>query len=145
MTKENYVFQVTGTLDWAKVFPGQEDTKYVEDGEYSVVVTVGEEDHKLISSHGCRVKPKEVEGGWQYRFKRKKVNPGVPALGGAPRVADDEGNLMEPCLIGNGSVGTVFVDVFNTKMGMGHRLVGLQILGLEVYEGGEGAKDALPF
>ena len=44
-------------------------------------------------------------------------------------------------MIGNGSVGVVYVDVYDTKMGVGSRLNGVQVIDHVVFEsdGGGGA------
>jgi len=42
-------------------------------------------------------------------------------------------------LIGNGSVGVVFLDVYDTKMGKGCRLSGVQVVDHVEFEGGGGS------
>ena len=48
-------------------------------------------------------------------------------------------------MIGNGSVGVVYVDVYDTKMGVGSRLSGVQVIDHVVFEseGGGGVSQGI--
>lgn len=134
---------VKGKLDWAKVFESNRDRSEwnkEKDGEYKVTVTTDKDTAEALKKAGCRKKIEEVAEGYKVTFDRPHKGA-QDWMGGAPIVADVTGkawSLEDKGLIGNGSEGIVKVELYNTKMGVGTRLVGLQVLDHVVYnsEGG---------
>ena len=150
----NTMHSVTGTAMWAKVFEGNRDMHegFYGDcgGAYTIDVLLDKEELDKFTKSGARSKPRITDDGISVKFKRKHEHFSVPALGGAPKVADAEGEPWDPTkFIGNGSKVEVWFDVYPTKMGNGTRLVGVKVLELEEFEGGEGSgggdTDNLPF
>ena len=134
---------VKGKIEWAKVFENNRDRSEwnkEKDGEYKVTVTTDEKTAKALQKAGCRKKIEEVTEGFKVTFDRPHKGA-QDWMGGAPIVADVSGkawNLQEKGLIGNGSEGIVKVELYDTKMGTGTRLIGLQVLDHVVYESENG-------
>ena len=143
------LLEVTGIAQWAKVYPHNKDKNedfHGPGGAYTIDVLLDKEELDKVTASGCRVKPRLTEEGITIKFKRKETHVGgIDALGGAPRVVDEEGNDFTN-LIGNGSKVTVFASVYDTKMGKGTRLEAVQVLDLVEFETEEGTSGVkLPF
>lgn len=146
------LIELEGISNWAKVFENNRDTNedfHGEGGAYTIDVQLEKEELDKLTNSGSRLKPKLTDDGISIRFKRKHVHPaGIEELGGPPKVVDAEKNpFPEKTLIGNGSKVKVYVSVYDTKMGKGTRLEGIQVTDLVEYEGdgGEGNGVKLPF
>jgi hypothetical protein len=111
-------------------------------GAYTVDVLLDKENLDELSASGSRLKPRITEEGISIKFKRKHEHPSVPALGGAPVTKDAEGELWDNSkFIGNGSKVKIAYTVYETKMGKGTRLEGVQVLDLVEYERPEGEEE----
>lgn len=134
---------VKGKISWAQVFESNRDRgefHKAKDGMYKVTVTTDKDTVKTLEKEGCRKKIKEVTDGYEITFDRPH-KADYDWQGGAPIVADITGkawDLEEKGFIGNGSEGIVKVEIYPSKMGVGTRLLGLQVLDHVVYksEGG---------
>lgn len=144
------LFEVEGTALWAKLFERNKDRNedfHGPGGGYTVDVVLEKDQLDIVTKSGSRLKPKMVEEGIAIGFKRRHTHPaGIEELGGPPRVADADKNLWDDSVnIGNGSKVRVYFSVYDTKMGKGTRLEGVQVLDLVEYEGSEGGGVQLPF
>lgn len=126
----NNIF-VTGTAYWAKT--KTPDTKFDEDGIYSVVLYVNKENAKKVKDSGLRIRPKKDENGVNYTFRRKAKGliRGDEVEFGPPKVVMS-GESFDG-FIGNGSDVTLKVSVYDTKMGKGHRLEAIRVNELVEY------------
>lgn len=147
------IIELEGTAMWAKLFERNKDTNedyHGPGGAYTVDMVLESDQLKKLSSAGSRLKPRVTDEGMVVKLKRKHDHK-VADFGGAPVVKDAEGEVWDDSVsIGNGSKIKAAVSIYDTKMGKGTRLVGIQVLDLEEYEGdGEGEpqseKDRLPF
>jgi len=144
------LLELEGIANWAKVYEENRDTNedfHGEGGAYTVDVLLEKEELDKLTKSGSRLKPKIVDDGISIRFKRKHIHPaGIEDLGGPPKVVGPDKEPID-CLIGNGSKVKVYVSVYDTKMGKGTRLEGMQVTDLIEYEseGGEGGGVKLPF
>jgi len=149
---KSQLYEVEGKLYWAKLFEHNRDKNedfHGPGGAYTVDVLLEKDQLDIVTKSGSRLKPKMVDEGIVIRFKRKHIHPaGIDELGGPPRVADKDKNLWdEGTLIGNGSIGKVYFTVYETKMGNGTRLEGVQVTDLVEYEVDDSEKQGvkLPF
>lgn len=115
---------VSGPVKWAKVY--KPDTKFDDNGIYSIQVYPDKDGWDTIKESGLRVQPKEDEDGKYVTFRRKKVvwfgqKEGDKDIG-PPEVVDAKGNEFDK-LIGNLSECTIKFEVYPTKKGPGHRLL----------------------
>lgn len=152
MTAE--LIELEGIANWAKVFEFNRDKNedfHGEGGAYTVEVQLEKEELDKLTKSGSRLKPKLTDDGISIRFKRKHINQsGIEEFGGPPKVVDaDKNPFPDDTLIGNGSKVKVYVSVYDTKMGKGTRLEGMQVLDLVEYESdyeeGSGGGVKLPF
>ena len=99
---------------------------------------------EIIKKAGLKLRPKEDEDGVFYTFSRKDAD-GEPFVFLKGKKEAYEGK------IGNGSIVTLQVEVYDTKsFGKGHRIMGIRIEKLIEYitpEGGEASprKKPMPF
>jgi len=145
--------ELKGTLEWAKLFEGNRDQgQYDEDtdGATTVDILMDADTFKTMQDAGIR-KQGKVEGDLtRVKFKRGWSDPfGRDWAAGPPKVFGPTGTEWGTTdgLIGNGSQGVVFVEVYDTKKGIGSRLAGVQIIDLVVYEsegGGTGGPALAP-
>lgn len=145
--------EIWGTLEWAQLFEFNRDRGQFDqdtDGATKVTVIVDKEQQAKIKESGCRKKPITrylEEGTLAYNFKRPWSIPGKEWASGAPDVRGPSGNKWDPevdGLIGNGSKGIVFVDVYQTRDGYGSRLKAVQIVEHVPYERPEGEVEYNP-
>ena len=127
--------QIPATLEWAKLFETNRDFKYDQetDGACSVDLIVDEDGVKLIESSGIRKVGKPTDcGNTRYKMKRPfHLANGPDWACGPPKVYQPNGQpwvLDELGLIGNGSTGVAFVDVYDSTMGVGCRLKAVQVI-----------------
>ena len=142
--------ELEGTLNWAKVFSFNKDTNedyHGPGGAYTVDVLLEKDQLDKLTKSGSRLKPKVTDDGIAIRFKRKHINAaGIEEFGGPPKVVDAEKELWpEGVLIGNGSKGKVYISVYETKLGKGTRLEGIQVTDHVQFEGEGGGGVDLPF
>ena len=145
MTKST-VHTVEGIAMYPKLFENNRDMHegfYGEcGGAYTVDVILDKENLDAVSASGSRLKPRITDDGLSIKFKRKHEHPSVKALGGPPVVKDANGELWpDNVYIGNGSKVKIAFEVYDTKMGKGTRLMGVQVLDLVEYERPEGENE----
>jgi len=129
------VVQIPATLEWTKVFEVTRDCGEYDietDGATTVDIIVDADGEKIIKDAGIRKQGKPTDGGTRYKMKRPwKDKFDREWAAGAPDVYTPDGSkwdLDTNGMIGNGSTGIVFVEVYDTKMGKGCRLKGLQVI-----------------
>lgn len=142
--------ELHGTLEWAKLFEGNRDNGEFDietDGATTVDLIMDDETFKAMKDAGVRKQGKpDPEGrGTRVKFKRPwKDQFDREWAAGPPKVFTPSGDAWsdEDGMIGNGSIGVVFLDVYDTKMGKGCRLNGVQVIDHVVFEadGGGGVK-----
>lgn len=114
------IFYFTGPVKWAKVYDHNVD-EYGGTEFASIDVYLDEENLTRFKESGSRLKLREDDEGTFVKFRRNIENKVNPDWGGVPKVIDPEGEPFVD-LIGNGSVCTIKVTVYDTKMGKGTRL-----------------------
>jgi hypothetical protein len=139
--------ELTGTLEWAKLFEFNRDTGEYDvetDGATTVTLLMEDDVFKSMKDAGVRKQGKpDPEGrGTRVTFKRPwKDKFDRDWAAGPPVVYGPAGTSWDSevdGLIGNGSVGVVFLDVYDTKMGTGCRLNGVQVIDHVPFEAGGG-------
>ena len=139
--------ELTGTLEWAKLFEFNRDTGEYDvetDGATTVTLLMEDDVFKAMKDAGVRKQGKpDPEGrGTRVTFKRPwKDKFDRDWAAGPPVVYGPAGTSWDSevdGLIGNGSVGVVFLDVYDTKMGTGCRLNGVQVIDHVPFEAGGG-------
>lgn len=137
MTKST-MHSVIGTGSWARLFEFNRDKASFHeeyDGAYVIDVTLEQDQLDIVSNSGSRINPRVGEDGVFVKFKRRHLHPSIPALGGPPKVVDQDDQPWNPeVLIGNGSKVEVFFTVYETSKGKGTRLEGVRVLDLVEYE-----------
>lgn len=130
-------FYLEGTVDWAKV---QEPVlKYGSktDYEYSIDFTPNEESLAQFKASGSRKNLKD--GKVKFNRDAQKEIKGETVDLGKPKVLkyNEDTGENEPYdgLIGNGSRAIVKISVYDTRMGKGTQLEGINVLELVEYEG----------
>jgi hypothetical protein len=129
------VVQIPATLEWTKVFEATRDRGEFDietDGATTVDLIVDSEGEQIIKDAGIRKQGKPADGGTRYKIKRPwKDKFDREWAAGPPDVYAPDGSKWDidtNGMIGNGSTGIVFVEVYDTKMGKGCRLKGLQVI-----------------
>ena len=135
--------ELTGTLEWAKLFESNRDNGEYDadtDGATTVDLIMDETTLAAMKGAGIRKVPKASDGGHRVKFKRPWADQyGRDWAAGPPKVFGPDGSEWpDGELIGNGSVGVVFVAVYDTKMGKGCRLNGVQVIDHVAFEGAGG-------
>lgn len=116
----------TGTAKWARVYRGQEDTKFGV--KYSIELFPDEKSLHNLKASGSRVKARENEDGVFFKFVRdatKEIKGEMKDLG-PPKVVDSEGKAFSQ-LIGNGSKVTVKLAIYDSRFGKGTRLEAVRV------------------
>lgn len=129
MTKTYYF---TGPCKWAKVYQPDD---YKGDKKWKVNLYLNKETKKLLKDSGVQLKIRDDEDGEfvvfsrpverQYQDELKFFEP--------PKIFNKELEKIED-LIGNGSVITAKISVFDTAKGTGHRLEAIRVDNLVKYE-----------
>jgi hypothetical protein len=126
MSKGTQIVYITGEAKWARVYEDQMDTEYGE--RFHINVSPDETSLIVLKTSGSRVSGKEDEDGrlW-FKFNRdnkKEFKPGEVEVLGPPKVVHKVGEEYKPFdkRIGNGSIVTVKLAIYNSKKGKGTRL-----------------------
>jgi len=142
--------ELTGTLEWAKLFEFNRDQGEFDietDGATSVNLLMDEATFKKMKDAGVRKQGKKDDdtGKVRVNFKRPWADKfGRDWSAGPPKVftpAGTDWDAQVMGLIGNGSTGVVFLDVYDTKLGKGCRLNAVQVIDHVEFEsdsGGDG-------
>jgi len=145
------VIEIPATLEWAKLFETNRDNGEYDvetDGATTVDIIVDAAGDRIVKDSGIRQVGKPTDGGGtRYKMKRPwKDKFGRDWAAGAPDVYGPDGSrwsLDTDGLIGNGSTGIVFVEVYDTKMGKGCRLKAVQVVKAVKFEGGDGGSPSI--
>lgn len=135
----------TGKAKWAKVH--EPDEKY---NNYQICLYMDEDSRARYDKSGLRLKDREDEDGEYIQFRRNHEGyyKGEEAhVFGPPTVLNEDGETITD-LVGNGSDVTVKVEIYDTKMGRGHRMEAVRVNELVEYNGAPtvvAAEDEVPF
>ena len=130
--------ELHGIIEWAKLFEHNRDFKFDPDGITSVDLVMDDSNMEKFRASKIRLgqSPDEQGRGTRVKFKRKWKDSAGDWAGGAPNVYGPDGSAWDSeTLIGNGSIGAVYVDVYDTKHGPGSRLKAVQVIDHVEYEG----------
>jgi hypothetical protein len=133
MASKNFYF--SGIAEWAKLT--KPDTKFNAEGIYSLDLFLDDISWDKFRESGVQLKVKEKNGQQFVTFKRphKKLIKGEVVELGRPVILDqDDIELEEPPLVGNGSRVTCKVSVYDTAKGKGSTLEKVRIDELVVYD-----------
>lgn len=135
MAVKNYTF--TGVCRWAKVFEEWRENvdwqgqPYDYEALYKIDLILDKEQRKLLKDSGSALKGKfDDDGNFVATFKRKHKGPFEKASG-PPKVTKADGSKWDieaDGVIGNGSKVEIVVEVYDTKMAPGTRLVSVRVL-----------------
>lgn len=133
----------TGKCKWAMLDKMDEEFRC-----YKIDLYLDKENLKKFYDSGCMVKIREDDEGTYVTFRRSvdKLLEGMPQK--PKKLINQDGEYIPfDQLIGNGSLVTVKVDVYNLKKmkGTGHRLEAVAVEELVPYEGSGQTQDDLPF
>lgn len=121
-----------GTAKWTKK---NEPDKY---GKYSVCLYMNDSSWEAYKNSGLQLKEREDEDGKFIQFSRshEKVWNNETVVLGPPKVLirDDDKYVPFDEDIGNGSLVTLKINVYNTKRGPGHTLEVISVENLVPYE-----------
>lgn len=130
MSKFHYF---TGPCKWAKVYDPDE---YNGERKWKIDVFLNKNEIKSLKESGLKLKVKEDEEGLKFvTFSRPVVKEikGEMVDFDPPKVLDKDHNPITD-LIGNGSLVTAKVLVYNSAMGPGHRLEAVRVDNLVSYD-----------
>jgi hypothetical protein len=133
LATKNYYF--SGVCEWAKLT--KPDTKFNAEGIYSIDLFLDDASWAKFHDSGVQLKVKERNGQKYTTFKRpqRKLMKGEIVELGRPIVLDNEDNeLNDPPVVGNGSRVTVKVAVYDTAKGKGSTLEKVRIDELVAYD-----------
>lgn len=130
---------------WAKV--REPDEKFEN---YQVPLYLDDKSWNAFKDSGCQLRIKEDDDGKYVTFRRSVRDWNGEELGPPEILIQDQETgsykLYPDGLIGNGSIVTVRVDVFDTRNGKGHRLNRVGIDKLVEYKGNTAADELnMPF
>lgn len=133
------IYYFKGKSLWAKVYDPV-PTYDKDNEEWTICLIPDEETKGLIKSSGVRIKERVVETGdfegqtyFQFRRVKNKEIKGEEVTFDPPDVVGPNGEQFL-AKIGNGSTIVVKVSVYDTKMGKGHTLEGVQVIEHIPYE-----------
>ena len=136
---------LTGTVKWPRVYADQMDTSF-DTEKFHVMISPDDASTIALRSSGSRIQAKKDEDGatW-YKvsrnnkkiFKDKKTGLDKEEIIGPPTVVQNVNGVNVPFTdpIGNGSVATLRVSVYDSKFGKGTQLEAVRIETLVPYEG----------
>jgi len=136
------VYYWSGEAQWAKVYD-EGDKEYQN---WQIEVALDKESRRLFDESGSRLEFRKSDDGKEYiKIRRpweKKIGDKLRKFD-PPPVLDKDGNPTD-VLIGNGSLVTVKVEVYDTKKGKGTRLEAIRIDKLVPYAGNNEEREVLP-
>lgn len=140
---------VTGKCKWAKIFEGNRDFEYLEDGSYSIVLELDEKASAQLKADGIDVF--HTQDGDEYTFKRNHsiLKDGETIVLGPPAVVNRDltpYDLKAQGLVGNGSTVSVLYKVFTPTKGKSKKTSGklnaVQVIDHIVYKKPGGGNEA---
>lgn len=150
MAVKHYKFK--GPVSWAKVFEKNKEMKdwqgefHAFGGLYKIDMVLDKDQKKTLKGSGSAIKGRfDDDGNFVVTFKRKHEGPFEEASG-APKVTKADGTVWDIDVdgtIGNGSIAEVTVEVYDTKMAPGTRLVSVKVLEHKPYVKEESLEDEL--
>lgn len=129
-------YYFSGTANWAKVKEPVDNFDKSKPQEYKIDLILDDKSWKLFEESGCQLRPKMTDKGERYVVFRTPVEALIKGEKRTfkPTVLDHDNQPFDG-LIGNGSRVTCKVDVYPTRMGMGHRLDTVRVDSLVEYSG----------
>ena len=143
----NTVVYLSGVAKWAKVH--DPDTKFDPEGSYSLDLFLDDASQAVYDTVGLQLKKREEDGEYFYSFKRRHAGQkfGEDHVFGPPAVFGEDGRTRFTGKIGNGSVVTVKLEVYDSRKGRAHRLDSVRVDELVPYDGETtiSPDDTIPF
>ena len=138
-------FNWSGTVKWAKTNESQRDTTFNPAGNYTINLYPDDETWAIIETSGLRLTRRTDEDGDFITFRRPHSAEiqGKQVVHGPPTVYLNKEEYLGA--IGNGSIATINVAVYDTRHGKGHRFNGINVTTLVPYVSGFDLKDEMPF
>lgn len=146
------ILYLTGTAKWAKLYPGQEDTKF---GKKNTIDLYPDEESMIVfKTSGSRTKVRQSEEGEYIKLDRepdKEIGKSGHHLG-PPEVVEpnpdttaEEKTIPFTKQIGNGSQIVCKVEVYDSTYGKGTRLAGVSVIKHVEFAGTEVANPDNPY
>lgn len=126
------IYFFSGQAMWAKIYEYNRD-EYLENEFTTIDVFLDKESIGRFKESGSRLTLRDNGSGEFVKFRRMWVNELNSDWGGVPEVVDVDGNTMTD-LIGNGSMVTVKVCIYDSRAGKGTRLEGVRVDELVEYQ-----------
>lgn len=122
-------FYFAGICKWAKVHKPDEEYDF-----YGIDLYFDEPSFILYEESGCRMGVKEDDDGKYVTFRRKGTElRGKDLVTNKPPEVMDTDQVVMTDAVGNGSDVIIKVEVFDTKNGIGHRLMSVMVKTLVPY------------
>lgn len=140
-------YYLKGEARYAKVYKPVDKYKKDEGKEWAIDVKLDAASEDILKESGCQLrKSKDGAGFYTFRRPQQKLIKDTMVTFEAPNVVDKDNNPMTAD-IGNGSIVTIKVEIYNTRMGVGHTLEAVRVEELVPYEGGKtvAPADVVPF
>jgi len=134
-------FAITGPCAWAKIFEHNLDD-YGGERKAKINILLDKDALKAFKATGSRLRPKMDDDGNVWVTFSRKFDHKIPDLGGVPAVEFKDGTPVTK-LVGNGSIVTVFFDVYDTSMGPGTRMNKIVVEDLVEFGGGNGPSETV--
>ena len=135
MSTTNY--ELTGKVNWAKLREELKDTRFNKEGTYNIdFYPQSQRTWDIIERSGLQLKHSTSEDGEFLRIRRNHQGlvKGDLVTWGPPKVFLNGENFTGN--IGNGSLVSINISVYDSVKGKGHRLNSVNVLELVEYEGG---------
>ena len=131
-------YYFSGIGYWAKVQEPVDNYDKAKPKEYKIDVVLDDKSWHLFDESGCQLQPRVNDKDERYVSFRCPVSAEIKGEKRTykPTVLDNDNQPFDG-LIGNGSGVTCKVDVYPTRMGMGHRLDAVRVDNLVEYAGSQ--------
>lgn len=124
-------YYFTGTCRWAKVVSPVDKFDPKEGTEYTIQVKPDEDSYASLQKSGTQLRPsKDGEGYYTFRRPTQKLIKDEVVTFDPPSLYDKDNNTLSMAKnedLGNGSIVTVKVDIYNTQKGKGHQLEAVRV------------------
>jgi len=137
-TEKSVTYAWPATIKFARLH--SPDTKYVEEGQYAVIVDIDDKVEADVQAAGIQSKlltGDKFDGCRKFYYNVNKMFDTQPV------VKDEDGVDIEGYSIGEGTTCTVYVATYETSLGTGQRLMGIKVdnLVLSDFEPGSGGTE----